>query len=242
MKIKDHFLTAIYPNRCFVCDKLLSFQGEICENCKKKKISFNKIYGSVCDICGLKLTDCNCAPSRFYLKTTFPFFYEDDVRHSLHKLKFRGRLDKIKPFAKVMFDALVEREITDIDIITFIPMGRLSKFNRGYNQAELLCKEISSLSGIKSLPLLYKTGKNNRQHDLNMTERQGNILGIYEPDERFFEEIKSKNILIVDDIITTGATLSEAAKTLLIFGAENVYAVSAAGRPKKKKESKKPAD
>ena len=68
--------------------------------------------------------------------------------------------------------------------------------------------------------------------------RQGNLLGVYEPIEEKIHLIEDRRILLVDDIITTGATLNEAAKTLLIFGAKNVSVAAAAGRrrvhPKKK--------
>ncbi|MCH5198441.1 MAG: ComF family protein [Oscillospiraceae bacterium] len=238
MDVKNRLLSIIYPHRCFICDEVLPFPEEICEKCKKQIIDFSKIRGAVCDICGLKLSYCNCAASRYYSKAVFPFLYENDVRRSLHRLKFRGRLDKVKPFAGAMYNALLERNISDTDILTFIPMSKISKYNRGYNQAELLCKELSRLSGISYLPLLCKFGKNAKQHSLKMTRRHGNVLGMYEPDKRYIEEIKGKNILIVDDILTTGATLSEAAKTLLIFGAEKVYVISAAAR----NNSKKPAD
>lgn len=234
MELINRLTAVVFPNRCFVCDKVLPFPGDLCENCRKNKIDYGSIKGAVCDICGLKLNDCNCAPSRYYVKAVFPFLYDGDVRSSLHRLKFRGRLDKVKPFANAMYDALKQREINDVDIITFIPMSERSENQRGYNQAKLLCDEISGLSEINSSGLLYKTGGNRKQHDLNMIARKGNILGIYEPKEEYIPLIKGKTILIVDDILTTGSTLNEAAKTLLIFGAENVYVAAAAARPKKR--------
>jgi len=156
MEIKNRVLSVIYPNRCFICDKVLPFPYEVCEDCEKLKINYAAIKGAVCDICGLKLSDCNCKPNRFYDKAVFPFLYTDEVRHSLHKLKFRGRIDKIKPFAGAMLNALKQRDLKDIDVLTFIPMSKKSESQRGYNQAELLCTEISEMADIKSLPLLYK--------------------------------------------------------------------------------------
>ena len=233
-----HRITAlIYPNRCFICDKTIPYPDTVCESCQPKRINYTQISGAVCDICGLKLKYCPCRPNRLYEKAVFPLFFEDEVRSALHKFKFRGRLDKAKPFADAIKTALEEREISgDIDILTFIPMGKKAQRRRGYNQAQQLCAELQKSTGLPMLPLLYKYSANATQHDLkDYLFRTGNILGIYEPDPQYADQIEDKRILLVDDILTTGATLNEAAKTLLIFGAQSVSVATVAAVPKKKK-------
>ena len=225
----------IYPNRCFICDRVVPYPETVCEKCGPLLIRYASIRGAVCDICGLSIKQCACRPNRLYDKAVFPLFFEGDTRVSLHRFKFRNRTDKAKPFAEAIKTALEERELLgEIDLLTFIPMSKKSRRKRGYNQAELLCAELQKSTDIPMLPLLYKYGANATQHDLkDSLFRSGNMLGIYEPDPQHADQIDGKRILLVDDILTTGATLNEAAKTLLIFGAESVYVAAAAAVPRK---------
>ena len=236
--VRDKLISLVFPNRCYICDAILRHPGVVCENCKPKLIDYGSIGGAVCDICGLKLQNCNCRPGRLYEKAVFPLLYEDEVRGSLQKFKFRRRLDKAEPFGEAMFNALVSRDVlSETDLLTFIPMSAKAKRNRGYNQAEELCKELQKRTSLPMLPLLTRYGKTGTQHDItNYLLRTGNVLGIYEPTEEFLPEIEGKRILLVDDILTSGATLNEAAKTLLIFGADRVYTVTAAAVPRKKRK------
>ena len=164
-----------------------------------------------------------------------PFFYENDVKHALHKMKFRGRLDLIKPFAGFAANALRERGLlSKTDVITYIPMSKKELRRHSCNQAEHLAKEIGKQTGLPVKQLLYKTAETPSQHSLGLNRRKGNMIGIFEPLKECLPDIENKTVLVVDDIITTGSTLNEAAKTLLIFGAEDVYAAGVAQGKKKK--------
>lgn len=153
------------------------------------------------------------------------FYYEGELNKTVFKLKFRSRRDIAKSFAKVIYESLCERNILEkTDIITFVPMTGFAEFRRGYNQAELIAKHLSAMSSKPYMKLLYKIGKTKNQHDLKGFERTGNLLGIFEPVKKNSEMIENKRILIIDDVSTTGSTLNEAAKTLLIFGASEINA------------------
>ena len=232
-----------FPHRCFICDKVLPYPETVCAACEAKIIDYGAITGAVCDICGLKVKECNCRAGRFYDKAVFPLFFTDDVRKSLHRLKFRDRTDTVPQFARAICDTLNARDLTEeIDLLTFIPMEEKKQRKRGYNQAELLCREIGKLTGIPALPLLYQYRNTETQHDIeDYRLRTGNVLGVYEPVKEQLQAIQGKTVLLVDDILTSGATLNEAAKTLLIFGADTVFVAAAAAVQKKNREtSKKP--
>ena len=236
----DKIVSAFFPNRCFICEKILRHPETVCEACAEKLIDYAALSGAVCDVCGLKLQNCNCRPGRLYDKAVFPLLFEGDVRKSLHRFKFRDRTEKAAPYALAIYNALEARGLLrETDLLTFIPMSPKAEKRRGYNQAELLCRELQKLTGLPMLPLLYKYGKNATQHDTkHYLLRTGNTLGIYEPIDENVGEIAGKRILLVDDILTSGATLNEGAKTLLIFGADRVYAAAAAATPKAKKKKK----
>lgn len=238
--LKEKLISIFYPNRCFICDKVIPAGDETCRKCAPLILHYPLSKKAACEICGFPLDECSCGKWRYYKKAVFPLLYDGDVRISLHTFKFRGRLDKVKPFAECIYNALSERgALDDIDVLTYVPMEKKQQYKRGYNQAEELCKELSKLSGVEMLPLLYKFMNTAAQHDTNGLKRQGNVLGIYEPYQERLGDIEGKNILIVDDILTSGATLNEAAKTLLIFGAEKVYAATAAGRKREPKKNEK---
>lgn len=233
----NRLAAVFYPHRCFICDKALRYPANVCEACRAKLLRYSEVNAACCDVCGLKLRACICRPGRLYEKAVFPLYFEGDTRVSLHKMKFRGRLDKVKPFAEAIFHTMNERGVTEkTDLLTFIPMEPKKERRRGYNQAQLLCEEISALSGIPMLKLLYKCQSTDTQHDVSsFLYRSGNALGVYDPLPEATEEIQNKRILLIDDILTTGSTLNEAAKTLLIFGADAVYVAAAAAVPKKTK-------
>lgn len=220
MKFADIF----FPPRCCGCDCLTGADYPLCKSCSELFLHpSNKT--SRCAVCFLSQENCICRKHQYYDKICVPFYYEGCTRKTIFRLKFRSRPDIARNFAVLLYSALIERKMTDdIDIITFIPMRKLSKFARGYNQAELIAKYLSELSGIPYCGLIYKTQKTKNQHALTKIERTGNLLGIFEPIKTNMHLIENKKILITDDVLTTGSTLNEAAKTLLIFGAQNVSA------------------
>ena len=227
----------IYPHRCFLCDTVLPYPQTVCETCAKTLLRFREMRGAVCDVCGMPLKTCCCRANRLYEKAVFPLLYDGEAKRAVYRFKFRGRKDLAKPFARAIENALRERGALDgIDLITFVPMTKAAARKRGYNQARLLCEALQKETGLPMEPLLTKQRANRTQHDLtDRLFRSGNVLGIYEPDEGCHSQIEGKRILLIDDILTTGATLNEAAKTLLIFGAESVTVAVIAGVPKKKK-------
>lgn len=228
-----------FPARCCVCDKVIGPGEDICRDCGRLVIRY-PVKKAYCSVCGIEYENCSCGKRLLYAKLASPFFYEGDVKRALHRFKFRGRTDLAAPFAKRMADALRERDmLKEIDVITFIPMRKKAKFDRGYNQSEMLADTIGELTRIPVKQLLFKAVKTPKQHSLGMRRRKGNVLGAFEPLPDIIGDIAGKKILVVDDIVTTGSTLNETAKTLLIFGAEQVYAAAAAqGKKRKSKNGK----
>lgn len=220
--MENKILNIFFPKRCCGCDKIAEKNSPVCKECAKKVLYPSK-HPSRCDICFLPKKECVCSSHLFYDKISAPFINEGSVKKTVSKMKFYGRLDLIKPFAELMAQSLRDRKMLDgIDIITFIPMENFAKFKRGYNQAHLLANELSTITGKPCVPLLEKIFATPAQHSLRKISRSGNLLGVYEPIKENLSQIKDKTVLIIDDVITTGGTVNEAAKTLLIFGANRI--------------------
>ena len=233
--MKDAFLKFMYPPRCCGCDTLTRTDSPFCSECEKLVIVTSEKI-SACDICGMDLENCLCGKKLFFHKSATIFYHEGKPRKVIFKLKFHARRDIARTYARALKIILDKRKITDeTDIITCIPMTRGAQLVRGYNQSELIARNLSALTGIEFVPALQKVVKTPKQHQIKNASRKANVLGVFEPDRRYVDKIQGKNVLIVDDVCTSGNTLNEAAKTLLIFGAEDIFTASCTTRKKIKK-------
>ena len=233
--IIDTLLSIIFPPRCAGCDCITSKDEPLCEDCNSLLLHPAHPVRR-CRSCFLSTADCICKKHQLYSKISISFFYEGKPVKTVSKLKFKARPDIATNMAKVIFASLCERNmLKDTDIITFIPMSGSDRFIRGYNQAELIAKKLALLADKPCIPLLYKCIKTKSQHSLDRISRTGNLLGAFEPDKKYLNSIENKTILVVDDVSTTGNTFNEAAKTLLIFGANDIYAATLCSTKKRKK-------
>ena len=155
-----------------------------------------------------------------------PLYYEGDVRESLLRYKFGGISSYADIYAEFIAKCVDENEIS-CDIITWVPLSAKRFRRRGYDQAKLIADELSKLTGIECLNLLRKNRNNPAQSGTGTAEkRRANVAGVYSSKNSAY--ISGKKILIVDDIVTTGATLSECARVLKNNSAAEVFAATAA--------------
>lgn len=224
---------AFFPSRCCACGHTVDPGKQICSFCLPKILQVPD--GKFCKGCGQKLKDCLCEPEPFLTCVLAPFLYEGDLRKQVQRFKFGNRPQMAVPYAAVAAKYLMDSNNADeIDMITFIPMTEKAVRDRGYNQAEVFAQALSAKLGIPCKPLLVKIHETPRQHTLSAFLRHGNLTGIYDLPAESEEQIKDKTILLADDITTTGSTLHEAAKTLLIFGAKEVRGICIARAPSHK--------
>ena len=155
-----------------------------------------------------------------------PLYYEEAVRRSLLRYKFGGMSMYAPKYARLMA-ACIERNGLDFDLIAWAPLGRKRLRKRGYDQAKLLAQELSALLQKPCPQLLVKTADNPPQSGTGSAEkRKANVSGVYRITDPTL--VKDQRILIVDDIVTTGATISECARVLIAAGAAKVCAATLA--------------
>ncbi len=206
-KIKERLLGILYPNRCPFCDRLINENECACEKCKGKLPEFSvKRYAS---------GGCLCPA---------PFIYSGCYADAVKRFKFKKRKNYSADMAFYIAGSILELYPPELlqttDYITCVPMHKKDFKRRRYNQAELLGRECSALLGVDYLETLKKVKYNKKQHTLNASQRYDNVKGVFgciAP-----QLVKGKTIIIIDDIITTGATLGECAKTLKKAGCANV--------------------
>ena len=220
--IKD-LLSALFPNICIGCGTIIDENEFLCDYCAEMIERYN--LNKFCIKCGNYKNACRCSKQVFFFDgCAAPFKYTGIARKCMHEFKFRHKEKISDYFAEQM--ALTVKQCyfdVDFDIVCCLPIERLKGMRRGYNQTEILGKKIAEILGLPfcNNALGLKVRKR-IQHKTLLNERFNNVK------EAFYVKtpLKNKNILLVDDIKTTGATLSECAKVLLASGCNKVYCIT----------------
>jgi ComF family protein len=217
MSLRSFLLDLLFPPKCPFCGTVLDKVG-ICARCRSTlpwtDEPERKISGGV-----------RCAS---------PLWYEGQVRGAMLRFKFRGAVGCAEPLGALMAQCASEHFLGEFDAVTWAPVSRKRLRQRGYDQAQLLAKSVCKCWNIVPEPLLCKVQNNPAQSGLDdAAARRANVLGVYTADE---QKIRGRRLLLVDDIVTTGSTLGEAARTLLTAGAQNVVCVTLCRTPKKPQE------
>ena len=198
MKILNKILAALFPQKCLGCKK----ENEI-----------------LCPDCLGKIS----RPDTPYLKGVhIAGNYQDPVlKKALWLLKYKGVKQLAKPLAELIRERIWKKLETEGWLIVPIPLSKKKLRHRGYNQAELIAREISS--NIITNVLFKKFHTKSQVEVKDREERLANIIGSFEIKSP--ETIRGKKIILIDDVRTTGATLSEAKKVLRSAGAKKVVGV-----------------
>lgn len=215
MRILDFILDLLYPPRCPFCRRLLPDGGEtVCRDCRRRYTE-QRPGGYRREI---PHTKCVIAP----------LAYEGAVRESLHRYKFSGVTAYARTYGEIIGKCIDENQFS-CDIITWVPLSRKRLRRRGYDQARLIAEELARNLHIESKALLKKVKHTKPQSRTgNAGMRKANAAGAYACLDA--EAAKGKRILLVDDIVTTGATLSECARILKAAGAAEIIGAAAATR------------
>lgn len=210
--IIGRLLDLCYPPHCALCHRLLNEEEQgVCRFCRRK-------YENSCIRRELPNTKLCVAPFR----------YEDQVRDSILRYKFHGVTAYGAAYAEFLAKCIDESDIS-CDIITWVPLSRRRLRRRGYDQARILAEETARRLDIPCEQLLKKIKNTRPQSGIHDAEaRRQNAKGVYfccAP-----ERVRDMRVLVVDDIVTTGSTLSACASELLKAGCADVYAGAAASR------------
>ena len=232
-KIKKFILWMFFTNRCKYCDTLIAKDEELCEACK---VDLPRISEEKCKFCGAGKSRCTCKKrSMNYDGITAPFYYEKGVKQGLQLFKFNSKTYFANRFAEDMAECIkTDFSNVSFDFVCFVPFTNSQKIERNYNSSELLAEQVAKVLNLPLQNALVKLFNVKTQHNMTISQRKGNVHGIYDVKDDF--DIKGKTVLLVDDIMTTGETLNNCALIMKIRGAEKVYCVTAAITTKKNKE------
>lgn len=205
-----YWLDWIFPNRCPLCNKFIDWDKLLCEKCKDELPYLENM---------IVKGKCPEAEKVFAL-----FAYNDTAVDGIYGLKHSNGVN-FAEYASICLVDFMAEELTfdDIDLVTCVPMSKTKLLDRKYNQAEVFAKHMSKRLG-KSFngKLLQRKHNNIEQHMLSSEQRRENAENVYHIHNKY-NDIKGKNILICDDVITTGATMSKCIRLLKEMGADKVY-------------------
>lgn len=202
----QRILNLFFPPKCVLCRKLLSKdQTDLCSHCRENAPEFPESK--------IKLS--------FLAHWTALWYYKDDVRNSLLRFKFGGQRGYAKSYGRLLAMKLQRMGWEDTDILTYIPISKRRKFLRGYDQTQLIAQAVAEELALPLATVVKKIRHTKPQSTMGgAARRRANILGAY----RLIDPsaVNGKRILLLDDIVTTGATAGECARVLLTAGAKEV--------------------
>ncbi len=229
-RIWNSVINFIFPQQCCICKSYLSVDGSVCLSCMGK---FELITDPKCDCCGLpfefklkgvnkKLLCPKCLKKPYkFDKAISAVRYDDFSKKLILPFKHGDKTQYAKTIASIM--SMYGREIAkQSDFIIPVPIHLTRMLKRKYNQASLIS---TYLSKIYLKPVLYTTPIRSKatasQGHLSTKERKQNVSGVFSVKNA--DKIKNRNILLIDDVFTTGATVNECAKILKQNGAKKVF-------------------
>lgn len=210
------FIDLMFPRRCLVCGRYLeTFEHYLCIGCHAEMpLTFfwnwqnNPAEKLLCQKVGIS-------------NAVSLFFYQDSNNYSLltQKVKYNGWLSFGRSLGRELAERIKESKRFDgIELIVPVPLHRRRKWSRGYNQAEIIAEGMSSSLGIQVGNLLRRVKNTVSQTTLTNEEKHINVSGAFEPIQAKIEKIKQqgiKHVLLIDDVLTSGSTLTSCASILI---------------------------
>ena len=217
MKLLHWISGWLFPDKCILCGRVLeSEETDLCRNCR--------VDAPECPVSRIKYP--------YIDQWTAVWYYEGVVRRSLLRYKFHNRRSYAGPYARLLGMKLMKEERLGFDVLTYIPISAKRLRKRGFDQVALLADKLGQELQITPVSTLTKIRHNRQQSRITgVAQRRANVLGAYvvtDPDA-----VRGKRVLLLDDILTTGATAGECARLLLSAGATEVqFAAIAAANQK----------
>ena len=207
-------LDLLFPPKCVFCGKVLD-TGEtgLCRRCQRE---LPWLTGGEAELTG-----------EFFSLCAAPLRYQDKVRDSIRRYKFMGRRGYYKVYGRLVAQCVHDHLAGRYDLITWVPLSPRRKKDRGYDQSFLLASAAALELGEVAVETLRKERNTDPQSGITEdAQRRANVLGAYTPVDKAL--VEGKRVLVIDDVVTTGSTLSECARILRTMGAADVVCAALA--------------
>ena len=215
-------LDLIFPPICGGCEKP---GARWCKDCQN---NLPHLVEPVCDICGISVdepglcADCRRVRPRYRILRSWSVF-DASIRNALHKLKYRRDMALGDALAAQLSEFAIGLR-WPIEVIVPVPLGKKRSQERGYNQVNLIARPLALSAGITFAPdALTRVRETRSQVGLTKAERRANVSGAF---QALGTRVNGRVVLLMDDVATTGSTLSSCADALYAGGARDVFALT----------------
>lgn len=206
-------MSLLFPTSCILCGQSITdSEGGLCKDCRQQMESDRQTL--------------TCYPPEYVSEVICAGRYRGSYRTALLRLKYAEQTYRLNPISELMAQAWDWHHMPLPDVITCVPMNGWHKFRRGFNQSEEFAKYLSEKWGVPYVPLLKRKLLSHKQSRLSAKQRQENAARSFARKNDI--DLSGKRILLVDDIVTTGATVSNCAKLLREGKPETVWVLAAA--------------
>ncbi|MEP7015711.1 MAG: ComF family protein [Verrucomicrobiota bacterium] len=228
------FLSLLYPPVCTICATGVPAGQHLCDECEAKTTPIVPPFCAVCSepfpgAITEAFTCANCAHRKIHFDAAVAVYRSRGiVRHVIHEFKYSHQMHLRHIVARWLGEALNDVRLRGrhFDVLVPVPLHPARKRERGFNQAALLAKLLSARMSIQSRPLLERVRYTTTQTAFDRAERMENLHNAFRLRENM--NVRGLHVLLIDDVLTTGSTLSECARVLKEAGAVSVHAVTAA--------------
>ncbi|MBE7027770.1 MAG: ComF family protein [Ruminococcaceae bacterium] len=232
----DFLLELIFPPRCMICSEIYSKNDlknklYICENCHRK-VRYISEFDSVCRKCSRPIEDGNiicplCQVSTYFFDAALSCaVYENDIRNALLSYKFGDQRYRYREFAQMILSSLASSpHFMQTDVICSVPISNKRRKKRGFDHIHPISKYISAKTGIPyAKGAIVKIKDVPPQSKLSFKERRLSVAGVFKV--ALPSAVRGKSVILIDDILTTGSTVSEISKILKRAGAKRVVVLT----------------
>lgn len=225
MSIFENMFHKLFPDglNCPICGREIPQGKMICNDCYGK-IEFISEH---CSKCGRKIEDSNeycwlCNKNNYHFdKALSVTVYDDVMKILISKLKL-GNDRYIADIIAMMLKDSVKEFDDNIDYLSFVPIDKKTFETRGYNQTERIVKALSEMIDIPVYNKIIKIKETKAQKSLDLVSRMKNLQGAF----KCKKKLNGETVLVIDDVMTTGTTLSQIAKEFKLRGASTVYGLT----------------
>lgn len=246
MTAAEFFGRYFSTRKCACCGELLRYELKdkaFCPSCEKK---WEIAKRQECRKCGRAVCECICMTR--ILANSGALCHHKAVRYSASSAVAHNTVIFIKANKNIRVSSYLASELAGVlradkdlptlnaenTLVTFVPRGRRGVVKYGVDQSEILSRELAKAIGLPHLACLTRVRSGKEQKKLNASERAKNVKKLYAPIESIERDVGGKNVILIDDVVTTGASMAACASYLIRAGARKVIALSVASTEENK--------
>lgn len=228
LRFVDELIRLLAPVKCLGCGEITLEKAPLCRKCMGE---FIKLVAEKCPVCGMDKDECVCPGAK---SVRFLFYYDSEFsRHIIRALKYHITSFKADYIANLLYMKLPQK--VDFDAVVYPPRSDKNKRKYDFDQAEMLSKALAGKLGIPCIKAIKRSKSRKEQKLLSAEQRFKNVKGAFEVDAA--ELSGMKRVILLDDVMTTGATLNECTRLLKRAGIAKIFAITVARTPKSRRTS-----